>query len=105
MIIVGFELVAALVARERKLRPQLGKTLDRRAAAWKAEMGRAQWTKPTEVKAVFGTADVIGGNRVVFDLCGNNYRIVVLFSYVVGVARIRFAGSYAEYDKIDATKV
>lgn len=105
MIIVGFELVAALIARERKHRPQLGKTLDRRVAAWKAEVERAQWTKPTEVKAVYGTADVIGGSRVVFDLCGNNYRIIVHFNYVVGVARIRFAGSHAEYDKIDATKV
>ena len=105
MIIVGFDVVAALVARERKLRPPLGKTLDRRVAAWRAEVEQARWAKPTEVKAVYGTADVIGGNRVVFDLCGNNYRMVVQFNYAVGVARIRFAGNHAEYDRVDATKV
>ncbi|MDX2144556.1 MAG: type II toxin-antitoxin system HigB family toxin [Rhodospirillaceae bacterium] len=105
MIVVGFDLLSALSARERKLRPPLGKTLDRRVAAWKAEVEKARWAKPTEVKAMFGTADVVGGNRVVFDLCGNNYRVVVHFNYVVGVARIRFAGTHAEYDRIDATKV
>ena len=53
MNIVGFDLVAALIARERRERPQQGKTLDRRIAAWKHEVEQARWTKPTEVKAVF----------------------------------------------------
>ena len=105
MEIVGFDTLDALIAREKRQRPQLGKTLERRVAKWKQEVERARWTMPTEVKAVFGRADVVGGSRVVFDICGNNYRIIVHFNYAVGVARIRFAGTHAEYDAIDATKV
>jgi mRNA interferase HigB len=105
MVIVGFDLVAALLRREMKLRPRQGRMLDRRIAAWKTEVERAAWTKPTEVKAVFGSADIVGNQRIVFDICGNAYRLVVQFNYVAGVARIRFAGSHEEYDRVDVTKV
>ena len=54
---------------------------------------------------MFGTADVVGNNRIVFDICGNTYRLVVQFNYVAGVVRIRFAGTHEEYDRIDVTKV
>ena len=40
-----------------------------------------------------------------FDICGNNYRLVGQFNYGAGVARVRFAGNHAEYDRIDATEV
>jgi mRNA interferase HigB len=109
MIIVGFEIVIELIKRERRLRPQQGATLDRRIAAWKQEVEQARWTQPTEVKAVYGTADVVGGNRIVFDICGNSYRLVVHFKYAGGasdgIARIRFAGTHQEYDKIDVRTV
>ncbi len=105
MIIVGFDLIAALLRREMRLRPRQGRTLDRRIAAWAREVERAAWTKPTEIKAVFGTADVVGNNRIVFDICGNSYRLVVQFNYAAAVARIRFAGTHEEYDRIDVTKV
>ena len=105
MIIVGFDLVDALLRREKKVRPRQGRTLDRRIAAWKREVEYAAWTKPTEVKAVFGSADIVGNNRMVFDVCGNSYRLVVQFNYELGIARIRFAGTHAEYDRIDVTKV
>jgi mRNA interferase HigB len=105
MKIAGFNVLTALIEREKRLRPAQGKTLDRRVAAWKAEVEQSTWTDPTKVKAVFGTADVVGNNRVVFDLCGNTYRLVVQFNYGAQVARIRFAGTHAEYDKIDATTV
>jgi mRNA interferase HigB len=103
--IVGLEILAALVAREKRERPQQARALDRRIAAWRQEVGLAKWTKPTEVKAVYGTADVVGNNRIVFDICGNRYRLIVQFNYVAQVARIRFAGSHDEYDEIDATTV
>ena len=105
MIIVGFDLVVALVAREKRTRPNLAKALERRTEAWRAEVEQVRWKKPTEVKAMYGTADVIGGSRVVFDICGNNYRLVVQFNYATGVARIRFAGNHADYDRIDAIEV
>lgn len=95
----------ALVERETRLRPWQGRTLDRRVAAWKREVERATWTKPTEVKAVFGTADIVGDGRVVFDRCGNNYRFVVQFNDAAKAAPIRFADDYQEYDEIDARTV
>jgi mRNA interferase HigB len=105
MILVGFDIIATLIARETRKGSQQGKTLNRRIAAWKQEIERARWAKPSEAKAVFGTADIVGGGRVVFDICGNNYRLVVHFNYAAGVARVRFAGTHAEYDNIDVTKV
>ncbi len=105
MILAGFGLVDTLLKRELKLRPRQGRALDRRIAAWKREVEQARWSKPTEVKAVFGSADIVGGNRVAFDICGNSYRLVVQINYAVGVARVRFAGTHEEYDRIDVMKV
>jgi mRNA interferase HigB len=79
--------------------------LERRIAAWKAEVQQARWNKATDVKAIYGTADVVGNSRVVFDICGNNYRLVVQFNYAAQVASVRFAGTHEEYDEIDATTV
>src|SRR5437868_6378563 len=98
MVIVGFEVITALIKRERRQKPQQGRTLDRRIAAWKREVEQARWRSPTDVKAMYGTADVVGNNRIVFDICGNSYRLVVQFNYAAGVARIRFAGTHREYD-------
>jgi len=105
MLIVGFDIITTVIDREKRVRPQQGKTLDRRIAAWKQEVEQAQWKKPTEVKATYGTADVVGDNRIVFDICGNTYRLVVQFNYAAGVARVRFAGTHEEYDKIDVRTV
>lgn len=105
MILVGFDIIAALVTREKKVRPSQGKTLDRRIAVWKSEIERARWRRPTDVKAIFGSADIVGNGRIVFDICGNSYRLVVEFDYIAGIARVRFAGTHSEYDRIDVTKV
>ena len=105
MKIVGFDIATALISREKRARPQQARALDRRMAAWRQEVQAAHWTKPAEIKAIYGSADVVGNNRVVFNICGNHYRLIVLFNYVAQVARIRFAGTHAEYDRIDATKV
>ena len=105
MILVGFDVVAALVARERRERPSQGKSLDRRIAAWKYEIEQARWSKPTDVKAIFGRADIAGDGRMVFDICGNGDRLVVEFNYVAGIASVRFAGTHAEYDRIDVNEV
>ena len=105
MLIVGFDIIADLITREKRRRPARGRTLERRIAAWKQEVERNWWRKPTEVRAFYGTADVVGDNRIVFDICGNSYRLVVQFNYAAGVARIRFAGTHKEYDKIDARMI
>ena len=105
MLIVGRNLLTELVEREKRLRPSLGKTLERRISAWVQEVAAATWKQPIEIKRMFGSADITGDNRIIFNICGNNYRIVVQFNYVAGVALIRFAGAHQEYDKIDARTV
>lgn len=97
------DIIDALVAREK--RAAAGRALQSRSRAWKREVEHARWKRPTYVKAVFGSADIIGGTRIVFDICGNNYRLVVDVNYAGGVVRIRFAGNHVEYNNIDARTV
>lgn len=73
---------------------------------WFSIVQHASWKSPAEIRAIFGTADFLPGNRVVFDIKGNSYRLVVQFKYApLFLAFIRFVGTHAEYDRIDASEV
>ena len=73
---------------------------------WFSIVTKAQWKGPPDVKRVFGTADFVAGNRVVFDIKGNSYRLVAQIKYApLFLVFIRFVGTHAEYDRIDARKV
>jgi len=72
---------------------------------WFSEVRAARWYNPAEVKAHFRTASVLGGERIVFNICGNKYRLVTSVNFVVGVVYIKFIGTHGEYDKIDARTV
>jgi mRNA interferase HigB len=73
--------------------------------AWYHEVRQADWDSPAAVKARYGNASFIGGNRVVFNIKGNSYRLVVKINYPVRVVFIRFIGTHAAYDRIDAKEV
>ena len=73
--------------------------------SWYREVKDADWQSPHEVKAMFGNAGVVGDNRIVFNIAGNKYRLVVKFNYPYRVAYIRFIGTHAKYDKIDVEDV
>ncbi len=73
--------------------------------AWHAEVHHAAWTSPAEVKARYGSASILADNRVVFNISGNTYRLVVKINYQLGIVYIRFVGTHSEYDKIDAETV
>ncbi|MBI3958793.1 MAG: type II toxin-antitoxin system HigB family toxin [Chloroflexi bacterium] len=73
--------------------------------AWYLIAKRAQWRTPTDIKADYGTASMIDNNRVVFNIKGNDYRLVVLVAYRKGRLFIRFVGTHAEYDRIDAETI
>jgi mRNA interferase HigB len=73
--------------------------------AWLAETTAADWRSPADVKAKYATASVLAGSRVVFNISGNNYRLVVRINYRFGTVEIRFFGTHAEYDRIDAEKM
>ena len=72
---------------------------------WLAIAGLAQWRNPEDVKASHPRASILKGGRVVFNIKGNNYRLVAALQYRAGVVVIRFFGSHAEYDRIDAERV
>lgn len=73
--------------------------------AWAFEVEHAEWNTPNDVKARYGTADILRNNRVVFNIKGNHYRLVVKIEYKIKIVFIRFIGTHKEYDKIDAEKI
>ena len=73
--------------------------------AWFSEVKRAKWANFADIKKVFGSADGIAGNRVIFDIGGNKYRLVVKVAYKTGIVFVRFIGTHPEYDKIDAKTI
>lgn len=73
--------------------------------SWYSETKRAEWSSPAEIKAIYRSVSILPNNRAVFNIKGNHYRIIVVISYEFGVVYIRFVGTHAEYDKIDATTI
>ena len=73
--------------------------------AWYADAKRADWKSPAEIKRVYRNASVLANNRVVFNIKGNDYRLVVAVQYDFGIIYIRFVGTHAEYDRIDSTTI
>jgi mRNA interferase HigB len=72
---------------------------------WYAETSRADWQSPADVKRVYRHASFLANNRVVFNIKGNDYRLVAAIHYNRGLLYIRFVGTHAEYDRIDATRI
>ncbi len=72
---------------------------------WYYEASHANWQNPVDVKTIHRNASVIANNRVVFNIKGNTYRLIVSIRYDIGIIFIRFIGTHAEYDKVDATTI
>lgn len=73
--------------------------------AWFHETKAAHWNSFADIKARYRSADALPGNRVVFNIRGNTYRLIVRIHYNTGIVFLRFLGTHAEYDKIDATTI
>jgi len=73
--------------------------------AWYAETKKAKWRTPAEVKTLYRNASILPNNRVVFNIKGNVYRLVVVIEYRLEIVFIRFVGTHQDYDKIDATTI
>lgn len=73
--------------------------------AWYREVEQEDWDTPAKVKAKYRSASIVGGNRVVFNIKGNDYRLVVRINCTYRVVYIRFVGTHAEYDRIDVEEV
>lgn len=72
---------------------------------WFEDATHAQWKTPQDIKLRYSSASFVATNRVVFNIKGNDYRLVVKINYPYRVVYIRFVGTHAEYDGIDAEEV
>ena len=73
--------------------------------AWFKEASNADWATPAAIKAAFRTASIVANNRVVFNISGNKYRLVVSVNYPYRVMYVRFIGTHAQYDRIKVDEV
>ena len=73
--------------------------------AWYADVKHASWTSPADVKRTYRNASSVANNRVVFNIKGNQYRIIVAIQYKFQIVFIRFVGTHQEYDRVDAAHV
>lgn len=73
--------------------------------SWYEEAKNANWQNPQDIKALYRNASFVGNNRVVFNIHGNKYRLIVAVNYKFAMVYVRFVGSHAEYDKVDATTI
>jgi mRNA interferase HigB len=73
--------------------------------AWYADAKRAVWIRPADVKEIYRNASIVAQNRVVFNIKGSRYRLVVAVNYEYGMVYIRFVGTHEEYDRIDAATI
>jgi mRNA interferase HigB len=78
---------------------------ERALRAWIGEVQAARWASPANVKAQFRSASILPGRRVVFNIKGNDYRLVVAVAYAFGAVYIKFFGTHAEYNAIRAQAV
>lgn len=73
--------------------------------AWLAATAKAQWSTPSDIKRFDGADSFVGKNRVVFNIGGRRFRLVASVAYEFKALYIKFIGTHAEYDKIDASTV
>lgn len=73
--------------------------------AWYQEASKANWESPKDIKLEYPTTSFLQKNRVVFNIKGNHYRLIVRVNYDYKIIWIRFIGTYAQYDKIAAIKI
>jgi mRNA interferase HigB len=85
----------------RRDQPAVKTALD----AWFAEASHAHWVSSADVKRLYASASIVGSDRVVFNIKGNDYRLVVAIDYEKSIVWIKSIGTHAEYDKIDVRKV
>ena len=73
--------------------------------SWHDEVLKAIWTSPQAVKEQYGSASICANNRVVFNIGGNKYRLVVEMQYRANIAWVKFIGTHEQYDKIDVGSI
>ena len=85
----------------RKDQPAVRGALD----AWFDEVSKAIWTSSADVKRLYAAASIVSGERIVFNIKGNDYRLVVAVDFEKSIVWIKWIGTHKAYDKIDVTEV
>ena len=73
--------------------------------AWHEEALNATWTQPADIKTSYRNASILKNRRVVFNIKGNDYRLIVAIAYKLQIVYIKFIGTHQEYDRVDAESV
>jgi mRNA interferase HigB len=73
--------------------------------SWYANASRADWRRPADIKTAYRSASFVANNRVVFNIKGNDYRLVAAVHYDRGMMFVRFLGTHREYDRVDAETI
>jgi mRNA interferase HigB len=81
------------------------KDCEQQLKSWYQEASKAEWKNLNELKAEYPNASILSDNRVVFNIKGNTYRLIIKMNFDYQMIGIRFIGTHPEYDKIDATKI
>jgi len=87
--------------QDRKDHPALKAALD----AWFAEVSRANWTTTADVKRLYATASIVNADRIVFNIKGNDYRLVVAVDFDRSIVWIKWIGTHRDYDDIDVREI
>jgi len=73
--------------------------------SWHHEVVQSDWSNPNEIKIQYKSASVVGDNKIVFNICGNKYRLIVKINYIAGIIYIKFIGTHKQYDKINVEEL
>lgn len=73
--------------------------------AWYAQASRADWKAPADIKAAYGNASFVANSRAVFNIKGNDYRLVVAVRFDRGLLFVRFVGTHRQYDRVDVETI
>jgi mRNA interferase HigB len=73
--------------------------------SWYKEVLKTNWKNPNEIKEQYKSASIVGNNRVVFNIHGNKYRLIIAINYPAQIVFIRFVGTHKQYDAIDVKEV
>lgn len=74
-------------------------------SSWYYETKRAAWISPQDIKTLYRSADIIKDNRIIFNIGGNKYRLIVKINYSYKIVYIRFIGTHKEYDQINPESI
>ncbi len=100
--VASMRIIAKKVLREFwEIHPDVQQAL----RSWHTKTRQSHWASASDVKRDYGAASFVANNRVIFNLKGNLYRLVVAINYPYGVVYIRFIGTHGAYDRIDPTTI